>query len=196
MFDKCHDLCLRKFFAPNWLNIMDLSLVTIALISGASEHTGTSDMSNLGCALWNWNTLNTNLMIPDFPHIMKISLAPVNFFCCPLMLLSLCSVGCLSLAFQNWDSQQGRDLAMSGRNKQKFQLGQSYSYIMRKVWYHQIWIQNNLGFMVSDLMYTTEYSSTLFDKTISFKCQIFILSGKIDVNFSSNFIWHRTIKIF
>ena len=24
---------------------------------------------------------------------------------------------------------------------------------MRKVWYHQIWIQNTLGFMVSDLMY-------------------------------------------
>ena len=23
-------------------------------------------------------------------------------------------------------------------------------YIMRKVWYHQIWIQNNLGFMVSE----------------------------------------------
>ena len=24
---------------------------------------------------------------------------------------------------------------------------------MRKVWYYQIWIQNNLGFMVSDLLY-------------------------------------------
>ena len=43
MFDKCHDLGLRKFFAPNWLNIMDLSLVTIALILGASEHTGTKE---------------------------------------------------------------------------------------------------------------------------------------------------------
>ena len=58
----------------------------------------------------------------------------------------------IRLAFLNWDSQQGRDLATSGRNKQKFQLGQSYSYIMRKVWCHQIWIQNNSGFMVSDLL--------------------------------------------
>ena len=48
----------------------------------------------------------------------------------------------------NWDSQQGRDLATSGCNKQTFQLGQSHSYIMRKVWNHQIWIQNKLGFMV------------------------------------------------
>ena len=30
---------------------------------------------------------------------------------------------------------------------------QSYSYIMRKVCYHQIWIQNNLGFMVLILLY-------------------------------------------
>jgi hypothetical protein len=29
-------------------------------------------------------------------------------------------------------------IATSGRNKIKFQSGQSYSYIMRKVWYHQI----------------------------------------------------------
>ena len=64
----------------------------------------------------------------------------------------------------NWDSQQGRDLAMSGRNKQKFQLGQSYSYIRRKVWYHQIWIQNDLGFMVLILMciYESSYSVVLF----------------------------------
>ena len=81
-------------------------------------------------------------MIPDFPYNIRIRLAQLNFFCCPLTLLSL------SLAFQNWDSQQVRDLATSGRNRHKFQLGQSYFYIMRKVWYHQIWIQNNLGFMV------------------------------------------------
>ena len=28
---------------------------------------------------------------------------------------------------------------------------------MRKVWHHQIWIQNNIGFMVSDLIYTSLY---------------------------------------
>ena len=56
------------------------------------------------------------------------------------MLLCLCPVGCLSSAFLNWDRQQGRDRAMSGRNKRN-QLGQSYSYIMRKVWY----ISSNLN---------------------------------------------------
>ena len=35
-------------------------------------------------------------------------------------LLSLCPVGCLSLEKLNRDSQQGRDLATSGRNKTKF----------------------------------------------------------------------------
>ena len=37
-------------------------------------------------------------MIPDFPHDIRIRLAGLNFLCCPLMLLCLCSVGCLSLA--------------------------------------------------------------------------------------------------
>ena len=60
-------------------------------------------------------------MIPDFPHNIRIRLAQLKFFCCPLTLLKLCPVGCLSLAFQNWDSQQGRDLATSGRNRQKFE---------------------------------------------------------------------------
>ena len=50
-------------------------------------------------------------------------------------------------------SQQGRDFAKSGCNKKKFQWSQSYFYIMRKVWYHQIWIQNYFGFIMSDLMY-------------------------------------------
>ena len=34
-----------------------------------------------------------------------------------------------------------------------FQFYQSYSFVNRKVWYRQIWIPNNLGFIVSDLMY-------------------------------------------
>ena len=71
--------------------------------------------------------MNSNLMIPDFPHnirINKIGQMKI-YFCCILTLLCLCPVGCLS----------------------------SYSYIMRKVWYHQIWIQNYLGFIVSDLTY-------------------------------------------
>ena len=89
-------------------------------------------------------------MIPDFPHNIRFVQL---FFCCALILLCLCPVGCFCLAFLHWDSQQGRNLATSGHNKQKFQLGQCYSYIMRKVWYHQIWIQNDFGFMVLILTY-------------------------------------------
>ena len=37
-------------------------------------------------------------MISDLPHIMKIRLAPLTFFCWVLTLQSLCPVGCLSLA--------------------------------------------------------------------------------------------------
>ena len=114
--------------------------------------------------------------------------------------LSLCPVGCLSSAFLNWDSQQGRDLATSGHNIQKFQLGQSCYYIMRKVWCHQIWIQNNLGFMVlyickyvlvflfchfsifhyfnSNLFERNEDCATVFLKWTDFNQNIFIFRHK------------------
>ena len=75
--------------------------------------------------------LNSNLMTPDFPHNIRIKLDQLDFLCCVLMLL-------------NWDSQQGNVRT----RKLKFQLDQSYFYIMRKVWCHQIWIQSNLGFIV------------------------------------------------
>ena len=57
-----------------------------------------------------------------------------------------------SLAFLNWDSQQDRDLATSRRSNKRCQFCQSYSYTIRKVWYHQIWIQNYFGFIVSELI--------------------------------------------
>ena len=69
------------------------------------------------------------------------------------MLLCLCPVGCLNLEKVNWDSQQGRDLAISGHNNKKFQSGQFYTYIIRKVWYHQIWIQNYFGSIMSGIIY-------------------------------------------
>ena len=70
------------------------------------------------------------------------------FFCCFLTLLIFCPVG---WSQQNWPSQQGRKLAKSGSNNFFFQFCQSYSYVNRKVWYHQIWIPSNLAFIVSDL---------------------------------------------
>ena len=58
-------------------------------------------------------------MISDFPHNIRIRLARLTFFCCVLMLLCLCPVGCISLEKLNWVSEQGRDLARSGHNKKK-----------------------------------------------------------------------------
>ena len=80
---------------------------------------------SLGLTPWNLSCFNSNLMIPDFPHNMKIRLANWNF--------------CLVRP----------DVAklLSCRLFQ-FRLGQSYSYAVKKVWYHQNWIRNNLGFMV------------------------------------------------
>ena len=39
---------------------------------------------------------NSNLMIPDLPIDIRISLAELKIFCCFLTLLILCPVGCLS----------------------------------------------------------------------------------------------------
>ena len=90
-------------------------------------------------------------MIPDFPIDIRIRLAELKFFfCCFLTLLIFCPVSWVSFAET---SQQGRKLAKSGSIKKKFQFCQSYFYVNRKVWYHQIWIPNNLGFIVSDLIY-------------------------------------------
>ena len=100
----------------------------------------------------NWKSISEAARLLDRWEY-KTKIGPIEIFvCCVLTLLSLCPVGFLSLEKLNLESPQGRDLATSGCNKNNFQLCQSYSYIMRKVWYHQIWIQNNLGFMVSDLI--------------------------------------------
>ena len=70
----------------------------------------------------------------------------------------LCPVGCLSLAFLNWNSQQGRTQ----------QTKISVQPIMRKVWCHQ----SNLGFMVLILLFlvlkhSIAFSSGPFCKQIS-----------------------------
>ena len=55
------------------------------------------------------------------------------------------------------ETSMGRYRAMSGSNKIKFQSGQSYSYIMRKVWCDQIWIQTYIGFIVLILRPTHQF---------------------------------------
>ena len=61
-------------------------------------------------------------MIPDFPHNIRIRLARLKFFFCCIL------------------------------TQHFFLIRPILSYIMRKVWYHQIWIQNYLGIIVSDLI--------------------------------------------
>ena len=87
-------------------------------------------------------------MIPDFPIDIRIRLAELKFF---LLLPDFANSLPCWLSQQNWASQQGRKLAKSGCNNFFFQFCQSYSYVNRNVWYHQIWIPNNLGFIVSDI---------------------------------------------
>ena len=84
-----------------------------------------------------WNLSRSEFKFDDtrLSSYYENKIGPIKIFsCCVLTLLSLCPGGCLSLEKLNWDSQQGRDLATSGRNKKKFQLSQSCSYTMRKVW--------------------------------------------------------------
>ena len=57
------------------------------------------------------------------------------------------------LNFSKLRQPTGQRLSNVRRQQKKLQLCQSYSYVTRKVWYHQIWIQTNLGFIVLILMY-------------------------------------------
>ena len=103
-------------------------------------------------------------------HNVRIRLAQLNFFVAP------------------W------------RKKQKFQLCQSYSYVMRKVWCHQIWIQNILVFMVLILMYVwfPTISSPKYSGQKTFSHQpIKTLENwqKKETSISSNFIHSRNVQI-
>ena len=86
-------------------------------------------VKNLGWALWNRNSFEFKFDDTRLSSYYKNKISPINLF-----LLR-------------------PDSANSGCNKKKFQSGQSYLYIMSKVWYHQIWIQNYFSFIVSDLIY-------------------------------------------
>ena len=65
------------------------------------------------------------------------------------MLLCLCPVGwlCLPETADRAETEQRQDTT------KKNQSAQSYTFIMRKIWYHHIQIQNYLGFIVLILTY-------------------------------------------
>ena len=73
--------------------------------------------------------------------------------------------------------------------QKKFPLGQSSSYIMRKVWYHQIVIQNNLGFMVLILIYIP----WSWPKFGSHNIKLF---QWLNVHWDHNISWHTYVHIF
>ena len=125
-----------------------LNLAHEKLVSILNMH---RTVPTVGLTQWNLSTvvLNSNLMISDFPHNIRIRLALLIFLLRPDVALSL---PCWLLQL-NWDSQQGRDRETSG-HKIFFLIGPIlFLYIMRKVWYHQILIQNYLDFIVLILVY-------------------------------------------
>ena len=91
-------------------------------------------------------------MIPDIPIDIRKRLAGLkNFLLLPDFANFLPSKTEQANMAENLQSQEAT---------KKIQFCQSYSYVNSKVWYHQIWIQNNLGFMVSGLMYVGSWSGS------------------------------------
>ena len=72
--------------------------------------------------------MNSNLMIPFFPHDIGIRLAELK----KNLVSWRCFVPCWPSHF-SWDSQQDRDRAPSGRNKENIYLIGAI-VIMRKIW--------------------------------------------------------------
>ena len=87
--------------------------------------------------------------VPDFPIDIRIRLAELKIF---LLLPDFANSLPCWLSQENCASQQGRKLAKSGSNKKNFN---SANLILMSIGksgtYHQIWIPNDLGFLV--LMY-------------------------------------------
>ena len=92
-------------------------------------------------------------------------IGPIEIFvCCTLTLLSLCPAGCLCLAF------------------------------LKLFWHHQIWIQNNLGFMVSELTYIYFFHCTTVQLC---GANIHRLNPSFKKRMNSNFFfwWYNNISL-
>ena len=76
-------------------------------------------------------------MIPDFPHNIRIRLAQIDFLLHPDVALSL---PCWLSQFRKAKLTQptGQRHSNVGTQQKEIKSGQSYSYIMRKVWYYRI----------------------------------------------------------
>ena len=75
------------------------------------------------------------------------------------------NLSCLEFKFDDTrvllSQPKGQKISNVRKQQFFFQFCQSYSYVNRKVWYHQIWIPNNLGFMVLILTYILTSSTFL-----------------------------------
>ena len=111
----------------------------------------------LGLTLWNLSSFEFKFDDTRLSSKYKNKIGPIeNFFCCILTLQNLCPVGCISLAET---ANRAETLQRQDATK-NFWWGRSYFYMIRKVWYHQILIQNYLGFIPPvDLHWFFEISS-------------------------------------
>jgi hypothetical protein len=77
-------------------------------------------------------------MTPDFPHNIRIRLAQSKCFLLRPDVTK--SLPCWLSQFRKAEQRQptGQRLSNVRMQQKKIESGQSYSYIMRKVWYHQI----------------------------------------------------------
>ena len=95
---------------------------------------------------------------------------PLEFFCCISALLTV------STKLRQPTGQRHSNIRM----QQKNQSGQSYSYNLRKVWYHQIWIQTYLGFIVLILK---EITRKLYKPDCSFESPVVVCRAEFYVIF-------------
>jgi hypothetical protein len=108
--------------------------------------------------------------MPDFPHNIRIRLEKSFFLLRPDVALSLpCWLSQLRKAKLRQPTGQRQS---NIKKQQKKQLGQSCSYIMRKVWCHQIWIQTIFMFhCVRPNVHPMSASYPLHVQPLSVPCQ-------------------------
>ena len=112
-------------------------------------------MYNLGWAPWDLSCFEFKFDDTRLFSCYKNKIGPIEIFVCYILtLLRICTI-------------------KPSEGNKKIQLGQSYSYVMRKLWYHRIWIQNNLGFYGVRHNVHTSYTQSL-TKAIIFELFYYI----------------------
>ena len=95
---------------------MDLSLVTIALISGASEHTGTKEYFQFRMRTMKSKYFENKFDDTRLSSYYENIIGPIIFFSCVMTLQSLSPVGCFSLTQIKWRWMRGQAGHLSEKN--------------------------------------------------------------------------------